>query len=78
MCSILLPSGYVRAMQLVCPILLPSGYVGAAYVLKIRNNIQVLAVLFSYFLSENVRIPSLSAPIGTDVGTVRRGSGKTI
>ena len=76
MCSILLPSGYVRAMQLVCPILLPSGYVGAAYVLKIRNNIQVL--LFSYFLSENVRIPSLSAPIGTDVGTVRRGSGKTL
>ena len=39
MCSILLPSGYVRVMQLVCLILLPSGYVGAAYVLKIRNNI---------------------------------------
>ena len=36
-CSILLPSGYVRVMQLVCSILLPSGYVGAAYVLKIRN-----------------------------------------
>ena len=39
MCSILLPSGYVRVMQLVCSNLLPSGYVGAAYVLKIRNNI---------------------------------------
>ena len=26
-------------IQLVCSILLPSGYVGAAYVLKIRNNI---------------------------------------
>ena len=69
-------SGYLGVMQLVYSILLPSGYVGAAYVLKIRNNIQVL--LFSYFLSENVRIPSLSAPIGTDVGTVRRGSGKTL
>ncbi|CAL8301838.1 unnamed protein product [Arctogadus glacialis] len=61
MCSILLPSGYVRAMQHVCWILLPSGYVGAAYVLKICNNIQVLVVLFSCFLSENVCIPSLSA-----------------
>ena len=38
MCSILLPSGYVRVMQLVCSILLPNGYVGAAYVLKIRNS----------------------------------------
>ena len=37
MCSILLPSGYVRVVQLVCSILLPSGYVGAAYVLKIHN-----------------------------------------
>ena len=32
-------SGYVAVMQLVCSILLRSGYVGAAYVLKIRDNI---------------------------------------
>ena len=38
MCSILLPSGYVRVMHLVCSILLPNGYVGAAYVLKMRNS----------------------------------------
>ena len=45
MCSILLPSGYVRVMQLVCSILLPSGYVGAAYVLKIRNDSYVIITL---------------------------------
>ena len=46
-CSILLPSGYVGVMQLVCSILLPSGYVWAAFVLKIRNrlNIAFLSVL---------------------------------
>ena len=38
MCSNLLPSGYVRVMQLVCSILLHIGYVGAVYVLKIRNS----------------------------------------
>ena len=42
MCSILLPSGYVRVIQLVCSILLPSRYMGAAYVLKIRNSNQVM------------------------------------
>ena len=36
-CSVLLPSGYVRVIQLVCLNLLPRGYVGAAYVLKICN-----------------------------------------
>ena len=35
--KVLLPSGYVRVIQLVCLILLPRGYVGAAYVLKICN-----------------------------------------
>ena len=43
MCSILIPSGYVRVKQLVFSILLPSGYVEAAYVLNmhyIMNTIQ--------------------------------------
>ena len=34
-------------MQLVCSILLPSGYVGAAFVLKIRNNMDVDQEVYS-------------------------------
>ena len=37
-CSILLPSDYVRVMQLVCLNLLLRVYVEAVQVLKIRNN----------------------------------------
>ena len=50
-CSVLLPSGYVRVIQLVCLNLLPRGYVEAAQVLKIRSkskvNFSLIKVNFS-------------------------------
>ena len=66
MFSILLPSGYVRVMQLVCSILLPSGYVGAAYVLKIRNILYYFSGL-NFLLMTPIEQPDTNHSTKNDV-----------